>query len=70
MFFMWGSKNNGYDEGNNAASEDARISTRPQYEHREPDEQLTLLPSHPRPPNSDDYLDPDDPAVSQRYPNQ
>lgn len=64
MFFYVGSKNDGYDEGNNAISEDARISTRPQYEHREPDERLRLLPSRPRLPNPDSYLDPDDPAVS------
>ncbi|KAF1808692.1 hypothetical protein P152DRAFT_404891 [Eremomyces bilateralis CBS 781.70] len=31
---------------------------------REPDERTRLLASHPRPPRSDGYLDPDDPAVS------
>ena len=31
---------------------------------REPTERDRLLPSNPRPPHSDGYLDPDDPAVS------
>lgn len=31
---------------------------------REPTERDRLLPANPRPPHSDGYLDPDDPAVS------
>ncbi|OCL12865.1 hypothetical protein AOQ84DRAFT_284277 [Glonium stellatum] len=61
---MWNSKKDGHDEDNNAISEDSRTRTRSQREHGQPDERSRLLPVHPRPPNSDGYLDPDDPAVS------
>ncbi|GAB7364142.1 hypothetical protein MBLNU230_g4693t1 [Neophaeotheca triangularis] len=38
--------------------------SRREYERREATERDRLLPSNPRPPHSDGYLDPDDPAVS------
>jgi len=68
MVSMWGSKK---DDGNQNGSGTAtprdsgdRPRSRPSYEAREPDERARLLPSNPRPPHSDGYLDPDDPAVS------
>ncbi|KAF2468239.1 uncharacterized protein BDR25DRAFT_265999 [Lindgomyces ingoldianus] len=60
---MWGSKKDHPENGNDSQGpQDDRSSTRRSLERREPDERTRLL--HNRPPASDGYLDPDDPAVS------
>jgi hypothetical protein len=58
---MWGSKKDGPEDEERASQAD-RASSRRSYDHQEPNERTRLL-DHPRPPNSDGYLDPDDPAV-------
>lgn len=63
MSSLWGSKKN------TAATDDQVVNStmsRPSEDdaHIEPTERDRLLPSQPRPPHSDGYLDPDDPAVS------
>ncbi|KAL1651150.1 hypothetical protein SLS58_000487 [Diplodia intermedia] len=64
MVSLWGSNKdddmNGSDSGAPRRSDDG---PRRSYDEREPDERTRLL-HHPHPPNSDGYLDPDDPAVS------
>ncbi|KAF2799111.1 hypothetical protein K505DRAFT_321362 [Melanomma pulvis-pyrius CBS 109.77] len=62
---MWGSKNDHPEDGDQAAEEDhsGRPSSRRSHERQEPDERTRLI-ERPRAPNSDGYLDPDDPAVS------
>ena len=76
MVSLWGSKNNDeeqLDDGSTTprgSTEDTRRPpSRRSYERREreADERTRLLPPQPRPPHSDGYLDPDDPAVSLRY---
>lgn len=72
MVSLWGSKSGDNDENEDNGSvtpRDAEGGNRPlpsrtEYERREADERTRLLPSQPRPPHSDGYLDPDDPAVS------
>jgi hypothetical protein len=73
MVSLWGSKNNDeeqVDDGSTTprgSTEDTRRPpSRRSYERREreADERSRLLPAQPRPPHSDGYLDPDDPAVS------
>ncbi|KAI4766646.1 hypothetical protein E4T51_00399 [Aureobasidium sp. EXF-12344] len=73
MVSLWGSKNNDdeqLDDGSTTprgSTEDTRRPpSRRSYERREreADERTRLLPPQPRPPHSDGYLDPDDPAVS------
>lgn len=54
------------DNSNMARSSDER--PRSQRSRREPTERDRLLPNNPRPPHSDGYLDPDDPAVSAHHP--
>lgn len=76
---MWGANKGGQDDGdsttrNETASIDAsrsarsvRSAPRSHYDTRqEPTERTRLLDDHRRPPNSDGYLDPDDPAVGLR----
>lgn len=71
MVSLWGSKKSD-DEDENGSTTPTRNSdggsrpppSRAEYERREADERTRLLPSQPRPPHSDGYLDPDDPAVS------
>ncbi|KAK4920130.1 hypothetical protein LTR66_016750, partial [Elasticomyces elasticus] len=71
MVSLWGSKQ-GDDEEQNGGDNmprDAEGGSRPppsrqEYERREATERTRLLPANPRPPHSDGYLDPDDPAVS------
>ncbi|KAF2739298.1 mitochondrial integral membrane protein-like protein [Polyplosphaeria fusca] len=58
---MWGSKKDRQEEGEQEPQDDH--SSRRSYDRREPDERTSLL-RQPRPPNSEGYLDPDDPAVS------
>jgi hypothetical protein len=62
---MWGTKKNRDENGEQATQDDVASSRRSYdpYERQEPNERTRLL-DHPRPPNSDGYLDPDDPAVS------
>ncbi|KAF2146895.1 uncharacterized protein K452DRAFT_242087 [Aplosporella prunicola CBS 121167] len=61
---LWGNKSDDQDAGSGSATprayEDGRSSR--SYDAHEADERTRLL-AH-RPPNSDGYLDPDDPAVS------
>lgn len=74
MVSLWGSKKDDDDnEQHNGNGEDmprdsddnARAPpSRREYERREARETDRLLPSNPRPPHADGYLDPDDPAVS------
>ncbi|OBW67017.1 MAG: putative HEAT repeat protein [Aureobasidium pullulans] len=72
MVSLWGSKNDDEqaDDGSitpRGSTEDSRRPpSRRSYERREreADERTRLLPAQPRPPHSDGYLDPDDPAVS------
>lgn len=63
---LWGSKtkDNGEETG------EGRPESRPDSRSmREPTERDRLLPdNHRRPPHADGYLDPDDPAVSDRLP--
>ena len=74
MVSLWGNKKG--DEESDGASRPSRPASsrggsRPpppsqqEYERREAeaDERTRLLPRQPRPPHSDGYLDPDDPAV-------
>ncbi|KAF2085643.1 mitochondrial integral membrane protein-like protein [Saccharata proteae CBS 121410] len=68
MVSLWGSQKPDDDNVNTTddppQSDDAPPSRR-SYDSRDaPSERDRLLPSQPRPPNSDGYLDPDDPAVS------
>jgi hypothetical protein len=76
MVSLWGSKNNDeeqLDDGSTTprgSTEDTRRPpSRRSYERREreADERTRLLPAQPRPPHSDGYLDPDDPAVSHLF---
>ncbi|KAF2634342.1 mitochondrial integral membrane protein-like protein [Massarina eburnea CBS 473.64] len=68
---MWGSKKDHEENGEQASingeaarsTRSARQSRRSHEPREEPDERTRLL-DRPRPPNSDGYLDPDDPAVS------
>lgn len=73
MVSLWGSKKDDEEEENGVATTTTRNNaeggsrdppSRAEYERREADERTRLLPSQPRPPHSDGYLDPDDPAVS------
>lgn len=63
---MWGSKKSREEDDEQVSRDD--VSSRrshdrnDQYERQEPNERTRLL-DRPRPPNSDGYLDPDDPAV-------
>ncbi|WPH02669.1 Hypothetical protein R9X50_00553500 [Acrodontium crateriforme] len=68
---IWGSKKKGNDEeGHGSAREFGEQHTHDSLDggdrssQREPTERDRLLPLNPRPPHSDGYLDPDDPAVS------
>lgn len=62
----------GEDDNMARSSEDGTDGRQPpsrrEYERREATERDRLLPSNPRPPHSDGYLDPDDPAVSFNLP--
>jgi len=64
MSTLWGSKKkdgqSGVEEHGQAGSQSQHSDTR----GREATERDRLLPAQPRPPHSDGYLDPDDPAVS------
>ncbi|KAF1353636.1 hypothetical protein BDV97DRAFT_346984 [Delphinella strobiligena] len=72
MVSLWGSKKSDEEEDGENGSTTPRNSdggsrpppSRREYERREADERTRLLPSQPRPPHVDGYLDPDDPAVS------
>ncbi|GAB7354045.1 hypothetical protein MBLNU459_g4626t1 [Dothideomycetes sp. NU459] len=73
MVSLWGSKKDDDDENEadngSPTPRDSDGGSRPppsrrEYERREADERTRLLPSQPRAPHSDGYLDPDDPAVS------
>lgn len=65
MVSLWGSSKSddvdGDESGAPRRSDDG--PHRRSYDERDPDEHTRLL-RHPPPPNSDGYLDPDDPAVS------
>ncbi|KAF2013209.1 hypothetical protein BU24DRAFT_393813 [Aaosphaeria arxii CBS 175.79] len=65
---MWGPRKDHQQDGENErASQTDRASSRRSHdthERQEPNERTRLLENRPRPPNSDGYLDPDDPAVS------
>ncbi|KAF2682483.1 hypothetical protein K458DRAFT_307099 [Lentithecium fluviatile CBS 122367] len=66
---MWGSKKDRPENGNGEqpSRDDGASATnvsRRSYEPREEPTERTRLLDRPRPPNSDGYLDPDDPAVS------
>ncbi|ORY09445.1 hypothetical protein BCR34DRAFT_487217 [Clohesyomyces aquaticus] len=72
---MWGSKKDRPKDGpeeeapalqdnNSHDNHSTRSSARMNRERREPDERTSLLRENRRPPASDGYLDPDDPAVS------
>jgi hypothetical protein len=60
MSTLWGSKKSNGQPGDEGEGGDRPRSSR----DREPTERDRLLPANPRPPHSDGYLDPDDPAVS------
>ncbi|KAK3675633.1 hypothetical protein LTR78_004274 [Recurvomyces mirabilis] len=64
---LWGTKKqNGTDdhaEDEEHHNDDNMARSQPSRS-REPNERDRLLPSNPRPPHQDGYLDPDDPAVS------
>ena len=66
---MWGSKKNTDDGGDEPAQTEDRPSSRRSYDpyDREEAHERSRLLDHPRPPHSDGYLDPDDPAVGQPY---
>lgn len=69
MVSLWGSKKSDEDDNESVTPRDSDGGSRPppsrrEYERREADERTQLLPSQPRPPHADGYLDPDDPAVS------
>lgn len=62
---LWGSnKPNGDDTHEEEQAEQRDFGSRPNSSMREPTERDRLLPTNPRPPHEDGYLDPDDPAVS------
>ncbi|KAF2750637.1 mitochondrial integral membrane protein-like protein [Sporormia fimetaria CBS 119925] len=61
---MWRSKKNPDDGEEPAPQEDRPGSSSQAHTREEPNERTRLLDSRPPPPNSDGYLDPDDPAVS------
>lgn len=65
MVSLWGSKNNGNDDGGDEAPTEGEEGSRPHSRNppaerrsRDPDERTRLLP-----PRHDGFLDPDDPAV-------
>jgi len=72
MVSLWGTNKNDDDEEHDSATpRDSDGNERPppsrrEYQRREDEanERTRLLPSQPRPPHADGYLDPDDPAVS------
>jgi hypothetical protein len=64
---MWGSKKDHPEHDDQAPRDDGASTTnasRRSYEPREEPNERTRLLDRPRPPHSDGYLDPDDPAVS------
>ncbi len=73
MVSLWGSSkddNNPNGSGSVTPREGEEAQSQSQSQRpasgsrRDPDERTRLLPRRPPPPNSDGYLDPDDPAVS------
>lgn len=78
MVSLWGSNKDGDENDAENGSTTPRNSeggsrpppSRREYERREADERTRLLPAQPRPPHSDGYLDPDDPAVSYLFATQ
>lgn len=68
MGSLWGSKRSDEtaDQPTTADNNEGGSSRSPPaaVDHREPDERAPLLPRERHQPNSDGYLDPDDPAVS------
>ncbi|KAK4890075.1 hypothetical protein LTR27_011181 [Elasticomyces elasticus] len=71
MTSLWGSKKKNDDEqeveGDNSQNDNMASSRSQQGRSRGPElpnERDRLLPSNPRPPHRDGYLDPDDPAVT------
>ncbi|KAJ9648352.1 hypothetical protein H2201_000527 [Coniosporium apollinis] len=73
MVSLWGSsKDNNNPDGSGSVTpregEEGQSQSQSQRptsgSRRDPDERTRLLPRRPPPPNSDGYLDPDDPAVS------
>ncbi|TKA83840.1 hypothetical protein B0A55_00131 [Friedmanniomyces simplex] len=65
---LWGTTKKNDDEqeneGLNGQDDEMPSSRSQQSRSREPNERDRLLPSNPRPPHRDGYLDPDDPAVT------
>jgi len=68
---MWGSKKDRPEDGDQAPRDDGASATgasttgasRRSYEPREEPNERSRLLDRPRPPNSNGYLEPDDPAV-------
>lgn len=68
MSSLWGSKKKDddaeHEDEQQNGGESGSMARRSGESRREPTERDRLLPSNPRPPHNDGYLDPDDPAVS------